>query len=106
MIVGLAIIPYQLQIIQHLLHPPVTIILQLLTNSPQIHRLLDQQRVVTQSQTYIDNLLPYQSTGALNYAESGLSISICRMVFIFRNYSFSSGVVEARFREDVRLINR
>lgn len=106
MVVGLAVIPYQLQIIQHLLHPFVTIVLQLPSNTPQIHRLLDEQGVVTQSQSYITHLLPYQSTGVLNYAESGLSISICRMVFIFRNYSFSSGVVEARFREELRLINR
>lgn len=45
-IVGLTVIPNELQIIEHLLHPPIAFFLQLPQHSRQVHRTLNNRGVV------------------------------------------------------------
>jgi len=86
-IVGLAIVPNQLDMVKHLLNRPILPALQPILHLSQMHGVLHQKGVVMELQFFLKEGVHYQSTGLTNSAESGNSITYCR---IWESFFYSS----------------
>ena len=82
-IIGLAIVPNQLNIIQALLHQLVFKLLQFFLHRAQIHRVLDDRRVVMQSQSHVVHWLTKLSRVWI--VNQVLKNRIQSLIFIFAN---------------------
>lgn len=65
-IIGLAVIPHKLNMIQHFLDSAVLSRLQLILYLQQIHGMLDDEGVVVELKFFILDEVHYQSTGWMN----------------------------------------
>lgn len=83
-IVGFAIVPYELSVIEKFFDMFVMLLVYLSKHCPQIHRIWDQRGVIEKSEPSIKARLPSQLTGSRNSADSGLSIMCEIMCLAFR----------------------
>lgn len=66
MVVALAVVPHQLDIIERLLHESVFIAAQFFAGGAEVHGVLDDEGVVGEAETCVGGDAPFQSTGAWN----------------------------------------
>lgn len=52
-VVALAVVPDQLQVVQRLLHEPVLVTAQFLADRTQVHRVLDDEGVVGEAERWV-----------------------------------------------------
>jgi hypothetical protein len=73
-VIGLAVVPDQLDMIEYFLDCAILSGLELVLHFEQIHRMLDDQRVIVEFEFYISQTVPSQSTGCMNSEASGNSM--------------------------------
>jgi hypothetical protein len=73
-VVGLAVVPDQLDVIEHLLDRPVLPGLEFVLHFEEIHGVLDHEGVVVELEFWVVRDVHCQSTGWMNSVASGMSI--------------------------------
>lgn len=100
-IVGFAIVPYELSVIEKFFDMFVLFFADLSKHCSQIHRIWDQCGVIEKSEASIKVRLPSQLTGSRNYADSGLSMMCEIMCFAFRRSYLVMGERVVNLNDDL-----